>query len=419
MSAAVATGSGPMRGLMLVLAALGGWTAARLPAAIAQHQALSRQLAAAAPEGAPSGATQELATAAPQPVAAPAPVYVFPPEAASTRSPIIIREIIYREAPYRDGAGPMPERSPQPGDLAEYRLPEAVAQTQAGRTAAPPPALPPAPLLAGDFAAAAYQRLQAGERREALRLFDAALAASAEIPDPRAAQWRRDAQMLRRRWSGQAFALIRETGLDPATGIATGPLLGTSQSGFAVAYTPSPLARRPLAVTARVNAATDADGRTDNRTAQAAFGVRWQATPAVALSGERLVSLGEFARDDWLVRLSAGTSRSFRPRGLAVNADAYGEVSLLGNGDVVSAGQLRGLTPVLSKPVSLAAGLGAWGSVQKAGPETIGRLDLGPSAVVRLGQGRFGFEIAADYRQRLAGNAEPGSGPTVTLSTNF
>jgi hypothetical protein len=38
---------------------------------------------------------------------------------------------------------------------------------------------------------------------------------------------------------------------------------------------------------------------------------------------------------------------------------------------------------------------------------------------MRLGQGRFGLEIAADYRQRLAGNAEPGSGPTVTLSTNF
>jgi hypothetical protein len=417
MSAAAAGASGPMRGLMLVLAALGGWTAARLPAALEQHQALSRQLASATP----AEAAQELAAAAPQPVAAPAPVYVFPPEAASTQPPIIIREIIYREAPYREASGPVSDRSPQPGDLAYYRLPEAAAppQAEAGRTAAPPPALPPAPLLAGDFAAAAYQRLQAGERREALRLFDAALAASAETPDPRAAQWRRDAQMLRRRWSGQAFALIRETGLDPATGIATGPLLGTSQSGFAVAYTPNPLARRLLAVTARVNAATDANGRTDNRTAQAAFGVRWQATPAVALSGERLVSLGEFARDDWLVRLSAGTSRNFRPRGLAVNADAYGEVSLLGNGDVVSAGQVRGLTPVLSKPVSLSAGLGAWGSVQKAGPETIGRLDLGPSAVVRLGQGRFGFEIAADYRQRLAGNAEPGSGPTVTLSTNF
>jgi hypothetical protein len=416
MSAAAATGSGPMRGLMLVLAALGGWTAARLPAAIAQHQALSRQLAVSVPEGPSSGPPQQLAAAAPQPVAAPAPVYVFPPEAASRQPPIIIREIIYREAPYREAPGASAARSAASGDLADYRLPEPASPPQAGATR---PAAPPAPLLAGDFAAAAYQRLQAGERREALRLFEAALAASAETPDPRAAQWRRDAQMLRRRWSGQAFALIRETGIDPATGIATGPLLGTSQSGFAVAYAPNPLARRPLALTARVNAATDANGRTDNRTAQAAFGVRWQATPAVALSGERLVSLGEFARDDWLVRLSAGTSRSFRPRGLAVNGDAYGEVSLLGNGDVVGAGQLRGLTPVLAKPVSLSAGLGAWGSVQKAGPETIGRLDLGPSAVVRLGQGRFGFEIAADYRQRLAGNAEPGSGPTLTLSTNF
>jgi len=29
------------------------------------------------------------------------------------------------------------------------------------------------------------------------------------------------------------------------------------------------------------------------------------------------------------------------------------------------------------------------------------------------------MELRADYRQRLAGNAEPGSGPTLTISTAF
>jgi hypothetical protein len=120
-----------------------------------------------------------------------------------------------------------------------------------------------------------------------------------------------------------------------------------------------------------------------------------------------------------LLRLSGGTSRSMRTAGVRLNADAYGEASLLGNGDLVAAGQTRALVPLSENRLSLAAGLGAWGSVQKTSASTIGRLDLGPSAVVRLGEGRFGLELQADYRQRLAGTAEPGSGPTVTLSTNF
>lgn len=147
--------------------------------------------------------------------------------------------------------------------------------------------------------------------------------------------------------------------------------------------------------------------------------MRWQATPALAVSAERLVSLGDQARDDWLVRLSGGTSKSFRTRGLKLNADAYGEASLLGNGDLVAAGQARALTPLRENKLTLSAGLGTWGSVQKTETGTLGRLDVGPSAVVKLGEGRFGLELQADYRQRLAGNAEPGSGPTLTISTAF
>jgi hypothetical protein len=152
---------------------------------------------------------------------------------------------------------------------------------------------------------------------------------------------------------------------------------------------------------------------------QAAVGVRWQATPALALSAERLVAMGDLARNDWLVRLSGGTSQSLRLRGLKLNADAYGEASLLGNGDMVAAGQARALAPLTDNRLALSAGVGSWGSVQKTNAGTIGRLDLGPSAVMRLSEGRFGLELQADYRQRIAGTAEPGSGPTVTLSTNF
>lgn len=406
MSSAPASGR-PLRALALIVAGLTGWTAARLPDALARQQILAGQLTPP-PSGPAAAPATVLANA---PIPAPAPIYIFPPAPAPAPAPIIV----YRDAPY-------PGASPDRAAMQTAPVQTAQAGPQDWPAAAPTATLsptPPAALLAGDFATAAYDRLRSGQKREALRLFEAALAASADTPDPRAKAWAKEAAALRRRWSGQAFALLREAGVDPATGIATGPLLGASQSGFAIAYTPNPLARRPLSATARVNAATDAQGRTDPRTVQAAFGVRWQATPGIALSAERLVSLGELARDDWLLRLSGGANRRLRAAGVRVDADAYGEASLLGNGDVVAAGQARALVPLSENRLSLSAGLGSWGSIQKTGAGTLGRLDLGPSALVRLGEGRFGLELQADYRQRLAGNAEPGSGPTVTLSTNF
>ena len=63
----------------------------------------------------------------------------------------------------------------------------------------------------------------------------------------------------------------------------------------------------------------------------------------------------------------------------------------------------------------LTAGGGAWGGAQ----EDAERLDIGPSAGVsfRLGQARG--RVSADYRFRVAGDAEPASGPALTLTAGF
>src|SRR5690606_21417691 len=63
----------------------------------------------------------------------------------------------------------------------------------------------------------------------------------------------------------------------------------------------------------------------------------------------------------------------------------------------------------------LTAGAGAWGGAQKGAA----RLDIGPSAALtfRLGDGRG--RVAADYRFRVVGEAEPASGPALTLSAGF
>jgi hypothetical protein len=44
------------------------------------------------------------------------------------------------------------------------------------------------------------------------------------------------------------------------------------------------------------------------------------------------------------------------------------------------------------------------------------RLDIGPRASMRV---RPNMRVHLDWRQRLVGNAEPGSGPAVTLAADF
>lgn len=405
-----------MGALALIVAALAGWTAARLPAAIETHGRLTASVRPQ-PLAATSAPAEQKVQAPVAPTIQLQPIYIPMPQAGPPPAPQIIH-IHHYAATDNAGVAPFSIRS-APGPVALAEPDPQPSPTPQGITAAAKPGyVNPTP---GLLATAGYDRLQRGEKREALRLFEAALASDdAENPDPRRAQWQSQAKALKRRWSGEAFALVRNSPVDPATGFATGPLLGASQSGAALGYTVNPLARRRLTVTARLNAATDAAGRTDPRTAQAAFGVRYQLRPALAVSAERLVSLGEAARDDWLIRLSSGITRQTPVVGQNLRFDAYGEVNLLGNGDALAAGQARALAPVFGKGnVSLAAGLGSWGSIQNTGGATIGRFDIGPSAAVRLGRGRLALELTADYRQRLAGKALPASGPTLTLSSSF
>ncbi len=281
-----------------------------------------------------------------------------------------------------------------------------IAPLETSVVAAGPAPLPPTPATptAFDLASSAYARVAANDRRTAVALFDAALAAG---PDPRAEQWQRDRNALTRRWSGDAYALARDAG--PA-GPAASPVLGGGQSGASLAWSIDPLARRPIAIVGRVNAANS-----DRESTQAAIGLRWRPLKGISLSAERLVAIGADARNDWTLRLAAGAEG----RSHGVRWSGYGEAGLLGNGDVYAGGQARALLPLarIGKG-DVSAGLGNWASIQ-TGFITSGRVDIGPSIAARTTIGRIGVDIAADWRFRVAGNAEPGSGPALTLSTSF
>jgi hypothetical protein len=53
-----------------------------------------------------------------------------------------------------------------------------------------------------------------------------------------------------------------------------------------------------------------------------------------------------------------------------------------------------------------------WGGAQPG----LYRIDAGPRVTMRV---RDNLRVHLDWRQRLAGNAEPGSGPAITLAGDF
>ena len=63
----------------------------------------------------------------------------------------------------------------------------------------------------------------------------------------------------------------------------------------------------------------------------------------------------------------------------------------------------------------VSGGAAAWGGAQKDAE----RIDLGPSVRFDLSIGEAPARLSVDYRQRVAGEAEPPSGVVVTLSTRF
>jgi hypothetical protein len=97
----------------------------------------------------------------------------------------------------------------------------------------------------------------------------------------------------------------------------------------------------------------------------------------------------------------------------------YGEAGVIASGDVFAGAQGFGGTPVFRiKGKDVLAGAGAWGSYQTGTPDA-SRLDLGPSVATQLPLGRWSLNMSADYRFRVAGNAQPGSGPALTIGTSF
>jgi hypothetical protein len=390
----------PLRALALGVLALPLWLVSRLPAIEQRFTATMAGM-----NGKP--ASRELA----QQHRTPAVLVAYHPSSD-------VALVLSEAKPRRRPQGPMAKGASHPTPASANNASQPLSNDRMTGTPAPAtkgplpafnldPARPAPPTPGFDLATQAYARLAAGDRRDADRLFAAAITAGPTAPQ--AGQWANERRQLSRRWSGDAYSLLRDAG---AGGAAATPVLGGGQSGASIGFTLGPLARRPLALIGRIYAAHDDRGTIDGATAQAAIGLRWQPLPGVSLAAERLIGIGRQTRGDWNLRLAAGAER----RVGQVTLDGYGEAGARGNGDIYAGGQARAALALGAiGPVQIAAGPGIWGSVQ-SGFATVGRVDIGAGATARL---PAGLAARADWRWRVAGNAAPGNGPAVTVSWAF
>ncbi len=219
-------------------------------------------------------------------------------------------------------------------------------------------------------------------------------------------------QARTRRWTGDAWLLLRR---DTTTPVTSGrPGYGRSQAGAVLRYSLAPSSAHRPTVYTRVSKALGGA-----REGELAAGLAVRPIPAVP------VSVAAEAR-----AFDSPVHREIRPAAFAVSElpsarlplGFRGEVYLAGgyvggeNATAFADGQARADRPLARWGAgTLQAGGGVWGGVQ----EGAGRLDVGPTASIALGLGRVNARVAADWRFRVAGNAEPSSGPALTISAGF
>jgi hypothetical protein len=216
-----------------------------------------------------------------------------------------------------------------------------------------------------------------------------------------------------RRWSADGWLLVRQ---DSAHPLAAGePSYGRSQAGAVLRYRLAPASgHRPVAY-ARVTRALAGPAETE-----AAVGLAARPIAALPLSvaGEVRAYDGAGRRE---VRAAAFAVTELPPARLplGLRGEAYAQAGYVG-GRFATAfvdGQARVDRHVvtLGRTSEVRVGAGVWGGAQKH----TARLDVGPSATIGLPIGATQSRLAIDYRWRVAGNAQPSSGPTLTISAGF
>ncbi len=229
------------------------------------------------------------------------------------------------------------------------------------------------------------------------------------------------------RWSLDAWTFWRQGSGSPLVALGEAPSYGASQAGAVLRYELQPSnARRPRAY---LRAYSSLEGRKEQEVAaglsarllpqlplrlhaearglRSAAGAAGQSTGTA--SGRRLST-----RAAAFVTTELPTARL--PAGLT--AEAYGQAGYVTgkNSTAFADGQAHILREIASFDLAkIEVGGAAFAGAQKG----VHRVDIGPAMRVNLSLGETQARLSASYRAKVAGDAQPGSGVAVALSTRF
>lgn len=215
------------------------------------------------------------------------------------------------------------------------------------------------------------------------------------------------------RWSGDAWLLWRRDAGGPL--VSGQPSYGRSQAGAVLRYRLAPSSGHRPIVYARTSRALVGPPETE---VAAGLAARPLARVPISFAGELRVTDGPTGRE---VRPAAFAVTELPPARLPFGlvGEAYVQAGYVG-GRFATAfvdGQAKVDTRVahIADSTEVRAGAGVWGGAQKHAE----RLDVGPTANVSFRLGETPSRLAVDYRLRIAGQAQPKSGPALTFSAGF
>jgi hypothetical protein len=210
------------------------------------------------------------------------------------------------------------------------------------------------------------------------------------------------------RWAISGWLLWRQ-GSGAAASAPIGRL-GGSQAGARIDFDLMPGSPMRLAAYGRVSAALDRP-----HAPEGAAGIGWQPSRSVpiTIAAERRIALGEGARDATALFAAGG----FGPTDIApaIVVEGYAQAGVVG---------LRSRDGFVDGKTSLSyrlpadgvrAGLALSGGAQPG----LARLDIGPEVQLPINVADGALRLTAEWRQRIAGNAAPGSGLTLTIAASF
>jgi hypothetical protein len=185
--------------------------------------------------------------------------------------------------------------------------------------------------------------------------------------------------------------------------LATNGMLGGSQAGARLFYN----------INRRIAAVMRFSSEVGRRGGEAALGVRVHPLVSVPvwITAERRQAIGKYGngRSAWALFAEGGVYE--RPLGGGFLLDGYAQAGVVGarRRDLFADGAVTVTRPLYKQ---FSAGIGVWGGAQPG----LYRIDAGPRVTMQV---RRNVRVHFDYRQRVAGNARPDSGPAVTLAGDF